>query len=198
MPGNFPAGKFLRKADKCFSVCIVNWSMVHSVNCFFTYISQDFRSVHIYKKRKDHFIIAVFFREVDFRLVGRGKFAPVQKLARSESSLQQADHCHRSKKVRMPPMDLSYTVKKVSDIPVPSQDVTYQTLPGREYSFYYRPGRVWLVTSLLGTGMSLTFFLQRRRFFRHFELSPIRLHTVNKVMSVKLSYQRLVHKRFIL
>ncbi len=62
---------------------------------------------------------------MDFRLVGRGKFAPVQKLARSESSLQQADHSHRSNKVRMPPRDLSYNVKKVSDIPVPSRDVTY-------------------------------------------------------------------------
>jgi hypothetical protein len=121
-------------------------------------MSQNFHSIHIYKKNlKDHFIIDVF-REVDFRLVGRGKFAPVQKLARSESSLQQADHSHRSKKVRMPPKDLSYTVKKVSDIPVPGRDVTYQTLPGREYSFCYRPGRVWLVTSWLGTGISLTFF----------------------------------------
>jgi hypothetical protein len=27
---------------------------------------------------------------------------------------------------------LSYTVKKVSGFPVPSRDVTYQTLPGRE------------------------------------------------------------------
>jgi hypothetical protein len=26
----------------------------------------------------------------------------------------------------------SYTVKKVTDFPVPSLDVTYQTLPGRE------------------------------------------------------------------
>ncbi len=27
---------------------------------------------------------------------------------------------------------MSYKAKKVSDIPVPSQDATYQTLPGRE------------------------------------------------------------------
>jgi hypothetical protein len=27
---------------------------------------------------------------------------------------------------------LFYTVKKVNDFPVPSRDVTYQTLPGRE------------------------------------------------------------------
>ncbi len=26
----------------------------------------------------------------------------------------------------------TYTVKKVNDFPVPSRDVTYQTLPGRE------------------------------------------------------------------
>ncbi len=28
MPENFPIGQFLRKADKCFGVCIVNLSMV--------------------------------------------------------------------------------------------------------------------------------------------------------------------------
>ncbi len=110
---------------------------------------------------------------MDFRLAGRGKFAPVQKLARSESSLQQADHSHRSKKVRMPSRDLSYTVKKVSDIPVPSRDVTCQTLPGREYSFYYRPGRVWLVTSRLGTGMSLTFFYSVGDFFDILNCFPL-------------------------
>jgi len=27
MTENFPTGYFLRKADKCFGVCIVNWSM---------------------------------------------------------------------------------------------------------------------------------------------------------------------------
>jgi hypothetical protein len=27
MPKNFPAGQFLRKANKCFGVCKVNWSM---------------------------------------------------------------------------------------------------------------------------------------------------------------------------
>ncbi len=36
--------------------------------------------------------------------------------------------------VSPPPSALmgKYTVKKVSDIPIPSRDVTYQTLPGRE------------------------------------------------------------------
>jgi hypothetical protein len=48
--------------------------------------------------------------------------------------------------------------KKASDIPVSSRDVTYQTLPGREEPNYSRTGRVWYVTSRLGTGMSLTFF----------------------------------------
>jgi hypothetical protein len=27
MPKNFPAGKFFRKADKCFGACTVNYSM---------------------------------------------------------------------------------------------------------------------------------------------------------------------------
>ena len=36
-----------------------------------------------------------------------------------------------------------YTVKKVTDFPVPSRDVTNQTLPGWEKSNYSRPGRVW-------------------------------------------------------
>ncbi len=39
--------------------------------------------------------------------------------------------------------------KKVSDFPAPSRDVTNQTLPGREEFDYFRPGRVWLVTSRL-------------------------------------------------
>jgi hypothetical protein len=51
-----------------------------------------------------------------------------------------------------------YTVKKVSDFPVPSRDVTNQTLSGGEQFNYSRPGRVWLVTSQLGTGKSLAFF----------------------------------------
>ncbi len=36
-----------------------------------------------------------------------------------------------------------YTVKKVSGFPVPSRDVTYQTLLGREQFNYSQPGRVW-------------------------------------------------------
>ncbi len=46
------------------------------------------------------------------------------------------------------------TVKKVCNFPVPSRDVTKQTLS----SHYSLPGRVWLVTSRLGTGKLLTFF----------------------------------------
>jgi hypothetical protein len=38
-------------------------------------------------------------------------------------------------------------VKKVSDLPVPSRDVTNQTLPGRVQLNYSWPGIVWLVTS---------------------------------------------------
>jgi hypothetical protein len=48
--------------------------------------------------------------------------------------------------------------KKVSDFPVPSRDVTNQTLPERELLNYSPPGRVWLVTFRLGTRKSLTFF----------------------------------------
>jgi hypothetical protein len=56
-----------------------------------------------------------------------------------------------------------YTVKKVSDFPVPSQDVTYQTLPGmsprqKKFFDYSPPARVWLVTFRLGTGKSLSYF----------------------------------------
>ncbi len=50
-----------------------------------------------------------------------------------------------------------YTVKKVSGFPVPSRDVTDQTLPGWELLNYSRPGRVWSVTSRLETGKPLTF-----------------------------------------
>jgi hypothetical protein len=48
-------------------------------------------------------------------------------------------------------IDYRYTVKKVTDFPVPIQDITDQTLPGMEKFNYSRPGRVWLVTSRLGT-----------------------------------------------
>ncbi len=51
-----------------------------------------------------------------------------------------------------------YIVKKFIDFPVPSRDVTDQTLPGRERLNYSRPGRVWSVTPRLGTGKSITFF----------------------------------------
>ncbi len=46
------------------------------------------------------------------------------------------------------------TVKKVS------RNVINHTLSGREYLNYSRPGRVWWVTSRLGTGKSLTFFFK--------------------------------------
>jgi hypothetical protein len=48
--------------------------------------------------------------------------------------------------------------KKVIVFPVPSRDVTNQTLPGLELLKYSRPERVWLVTSRLGTGKTITFF----------------------------------------
>jgi hypothetical protein len=49
-------------------------------------------------------------------------------------------------------------LEKFSSFPVPSRDVTYQTLPGRELFNYSRTGSVWYVTSQLGTGKLLTFF----------------------------------------
>ncbi len=51
---------------------------------------------------------------------------------------------------KLQPVSGQCTVKKVSDFPVPSRDVTNQTLR-------CRLGRVRLVTSPLGTGKSLTF-----------------------------------------
>jgi hypothetical protein len=48
--------------------------------------------------------------------------------------------------------------KKVIIIPVLSRDATNQALPGRELLNYSRPGRVWLMTSRLGTGITITFF----------------------------------------
>jgi hypothetical protein len=51
-----------------------------------------------------------------------------------------------------------YTVKKFIDFPVPSLDVTDQTLPGREKLNYSRPLRVWLVTPRLGTGKNRNLF----------------------------------------
>jgi hypothetical protein len=48
-------------------------------------------------------------------------------------------------------LNARYTVKKVSGFPVPSRDVTNETLPGSEELNYSPSGRVWLVTSRLGT-----------------------------------------------
>jgi hypothetical protein len=54
---------------------------------------------------------------------------------------------------------LTYTVnKKVCNFPVPSRDVTDETLPGREKLNYSRLGRVSSVTSRLGTGKQITLF----------------------------------------
>ncbi len=52
--------------------------------------------------------------------------------------------------------------KKVTDFPVPSRDVTNKTLPGGKKFYYSPPGRLWLVTSQLGTGKSVTFFIVDR------------------------------------
>jgi hypothetical protein len=65
-----------------------------------------------------------------------------------------------SKKPRdaVPLREDAYTVKKFYDFPIPSRDVTNQTLPDREKFNYTRPGIVWLVTSQLGLVKSLTFY----------------------------------------
>jgi hypothetical protein len=47
---------------------------------------------------------------------------------------------------------LTYTVKKVTDFPVSSRDVTDKTLLGGEKFNYSRPEKVYSVTFLLGTG----------------------------------------------
>ncbi len=48
--------------------------------------------------------------------------------------------------------------KKVIVFPVPSGDVTNQSLPGQDLLNYSRPGRVWSVTSRLGTGKTIIIF----------------------------------------
>ncbi len=48
--------------------------------------------------------------------------------------------------------------KKGYRFPVPSRDVTNQTPPGRELWNCFRPGKVWLATSQLGAGKTITFF----------------------------------------
>jgi|688.fasta_scaffold537622_1 hypothetical protein len=50
------------------------------------------------------------------------------------------------------------TVKKVIIFPVPSRDVTNQTLSGRELLNYSWPVRVWLVTKRLRAGKTIIFF----------------------------------------
>jgi hypothetical protein len=81
-----------------------------------------------------------------------GSCKPIKKLFRkSQKGLSpQIRNLSHLEKVR-------YTLKKVSDFPVPNRDLTYQTLLDREQLNYSRPVRAWLVTSQLGTGKSLTF-----------------------------------------
>jgi hypothetical protein len=65
---------------------------------------------------------------------------------------------------------MQYTVKKVIVFPVPSQDVTNQTFLCRELLNYSRPGKVWLVTSRVGTGKTITFFYSIRILSRTWEV----------------------------
>jgi hypothetical protein len=53
--------------------------------------------------------------------------------------------------------------KRLLIFPSPAGMSSNQTLPGREYFNYCRPGRVWLVTSQLGMGKSRTFFTVHKR-----------------------------------
>jgi hypothetical protein len=55
---------------------------------------------------------------------------------------------------------MNYTVKKGYQLscPHPSRDVTNQTLPGWEQFKYSLSGKVWSVTSHLGTEKSVNFF----------------------------------------
>jgi hypothetical protein len=55
--------------------------------------------------------------------------------------------------------------EKGNDFPVPSWDVTNQTLTGREKLNYSRKGRVWLVTSGLRAVESRTFFYSLREIY---------------------------------
>jgi hypothetical protein len=68
-----------------------------------------------------------------------------------------------------------YRKKKVSDIPVHSRDVTYQTLSGREKFNYSRPRRVHgkCMTSRLGMGVLVTFFTVKKR--DHLKPPPIKM-----------------------
>jgi hypothetical protein len=80
--------------------------------------------------------------------------------------------------------------KKISGFPVPSRDVTNQTLPGRGIirSFPARE-RVWLVW--LGTGKSKTFFYTvGMRFSAHYHLFLLRC--IDLVHSA-LSHVRTIH-----
>ncbi len=67
---------------------------------------------------------------------------------------------------------LQYTVKKFSNFPVPSRDVTNQTLPEGELFNFSRPGRIWLVTSRMGTGKITNIFSQCTVAVAHYYLSP--------------------------
>ncbi len=59
-------------------------------------------------------------------------------------SVRTLNEPQRMFNIRICVVNLMLTLeKKVSGFPVPSRDVTYQTLPGRELLSYSRPRRVW-------------------------------------------------------
>jgi hypothetical protein len=68
-----------------------------------------------------------------------------------------------------------YTVKKVFVFPAPSRNVTNQTLPDWELLNYSWPERLWLLTSWLETGNTITFFTVYRLLYVNLKLSSAKL-----------------------
>ncbi len=80
-----------------------------------------------------------------------------------------------------------YTVKKGYSFSSPQLDVTNQTLTGWELLTNSRTGRVWLVTSQLGTGKAITFSLQCRDWQAFYP-----------AVRIRSSHGPLTHKRLLL
>ncbi len=76
--------------------------------------------------------------------IGQCSESPGQKCTLSITWLRDYTHLHCKKRLAVFPSPAGMSLHD-------------QTLPGREYLNYSRPGRVWSVASLLGTGKPLTF-----------------------------------------
>ncbi len=66
MPENFPAGQFLRKADKYFGVCKVNYSVVLSINHQYVPIRNPPRYWTTELKRFLHVAVACSYKKFSF------------------------------------------------------------------------------------------------------------------------------------